>query len=405
MKLCLCSLHISGHPSCIHNCCHTGHQQTPSTDSHLQWFKENTHKNTVFFEIKTPKKNGIPNICLDLWRLSSSRWFDFAPYSPPFVFHPTGTSASPQHHEKTQTLGRILLDLSWDFGWKRNGTLLFWCGLFPLVSAFACSGFAGIHSCGYRIRAFKWKMPQVRTCQKFSWMKNNIGKRGEFGVLGFSRGNEYLYEKQCCIYWRGRPTHSESSSSTLSMSSGFPYTAHCFVKVVRKVTQTTKTANEKDQPTEIATESALLRFFHQLTAQQMIDIDTAFHCQQKTVSLGRQMHQIITRNRVIVLRSSHLGITLVFSKKIDSDGHSPAHFFSKQRWGCSSWCFGVVWKREFSHLKMPNWIPTHQTSMLNHGHSPFWWNECFSHLARKASLGKIARKWWFAPLGRKSVKA
>lgn len=241
-------------------------------------------------------------------------------------------------------------------------------------------------------------MPKVRTCQKFSRMKNNIGKRGEFGVLAFSRGNEYLYEKQCCIYWRGRPTHSESSSSTLSMSSGFPYTAHCFVKVVRKVTQTTKTADEKDQPTEIATESALLRFFHQLTAQQMIDIDTAFHCQQKTVSLGCQMHQIITRNRVIVLRSSHLGITLVFSKKIDSDGHSPAIFFSKKTMGLF---LLVLWRGlETGNVPFKKFaLENAKFPMLNHGHSPFWWNECFSHLARKASLGKIARKWWFAPLG------
>lgn len=159
---------------------------------------------------------------------------------------------------------------------------------------------------------------------------------------------------------------------------------------MRKVTQTTKTANEKDQPTEIATESALLRFFHQLTAQQMIDIDTAFHCQQKNcfIRMSSQMHQIITRNRVIVLRSSHLGITLVFSKKIDSDGHSPAHVFSKKRWGCSSWCFGVVWKREMFLSRNHTWkcqieFQSTKLPMLNH-----WWMNVFPTWPVKQAWGR-----------------
>ena len=246
--------------------------------------------------------------------------------------------------------------------------------------------------------------PLNGTCQKsehaksFLGWKTTLGKGVNSVFLGFSRGNEYLYEKQCCIYWRGRPTHSESSSSTLSMSSGFPYTAHCFVKVVRKVTQTTKTGDEKDQPTEIATESALLRFFHQLTAQQMIDIDTAFHCQQKNcfirMSNASNHHSEPSHCFTIIAPRDHP--CLFEEDRFRWSFPCPFCFKKKMRLFLL-----VLWRGletgnvpfKKSHLKMPNWIPTHQTS-----HAKPWpftnlVNECSSHLARKASLGKIARKW------------
>ena len=124
MMFCLCGQHdsftytchwtfLNTMTPCIHNFC---------IACHLLLLRKKCSKKTVFFVNKTspPTKKkkhsknfplptkivGIPNICLDLWRLSSSRWFDFAPYSPPFVFHPTGTSASPEmRHGKKQKNG------------------------------------------------------------------------------------------------------------------------------------------------------------------------------------------------------------------------------------------------------------------------------------------------------------
>ena len=58
----------------------------------------------------------------------------------------------------------ILLDLSWDFRWKRNGTMLFWCGLFPLVSVFACCG-----------------GPLNGTCQKSEHAKSFLGWKTTLG--------------------------------------------------------------------------------------------------------------------------------------------------------------------------------------------------------------------------------
>ena len=94
-----------------------------------------------------------------------------------------------------------MLHLPWDFRWKWNGTVLFWYVVlrwflfFLLLWVFENT-----------LMAFEWNMPEFQTTNwsledRVCW-KSNIRKKGDFGVLGFSRGNENFMKSNAASFSR-----------------------------------------------------------------------------------------------------------------------------------------------------------------------------------------------------------
>ena len=230
----------------------------------------------------------------------------------------------------------ILLHLPWDFRWKWNGTVLFCVGFCSF-----CCGFSRIHSCGYQV-----SRPLNGTCQHFqttNWSledrvcwKSNIRKTGEFGVLGFE-ATKILWKAMLVLSRAPHPLWIQLQHFVNELRISLRHIAlssrEKLTKLMRKISWDSNWigASQILSPTDSTTNDW---HWHSIP------------CQQKTLSLGCQMHQIITRLGQFFCDHRTSGSPLSFRRR-SIPMVIPLHFLLKQRWmvfpsfQCFQKCFGM----------------------------------------------------------------